>query len=250
MATMTLLQMTQNILSAMNSDVVDTINATPESTQVAQHIEDVYLKIMTEKHWPHLQVLDQLTGLGDATQATKMQMPSGTSDINWIKYDVRTTAGSPRAMRDIKYLTPYEFVSMVTNRDVSQANVTAFTDSASTVPLHIYNDVAPTYWTSFDDEFIWFDSYNSALEATLQESKTVIHIIKEPVWTAADTFVPDLPSHMFPALLAQAKSTCFNYVKQAPSALEDRDVKRQRVTLQKKGRREQKGNERTLNYGR
>lgn len=250
MPQMTVLSMVQNILSAMNSDTVDTIQATPESAQVAQHIEDTYFKMMTEKNWPHLQTMDQLTGLGDVTQPVKMQMPALTSDINWIKYDSRVLVTDPKLMRDVKYLTPYEFITKVTLRDEALTTVDTFTDSASNVPLHILNDRAPHYWTSFDDEFIWFDSYDVALEATLQESKTVIFVIKEPTWVANDGFIPDLPSHMFPALLAQAKSACFNYVKQSPSALEERDVKRQRVSLQEKGRREQQGNKRTINYGR
>lgn len=250
MPKMTLLDITQNILSAMSSDTVDTINETVESTQVALHIKDVYFKMMTEKNWSHLQQMDQLLGLADLTAPSKMQMPELITDVNWIKYDVRILVTDPRILRDVKYQTPYEFITKTSIRDDAQSIVTAFTDSASSVPLHIYNDRPPTYWTSFDDNFVWFDSYDSTLEATLQKSKTVIYVIKEPTWTAIDTFIPDLPSHMFPALLAQAKSTCLTYIKQAPSALEERDVKRQRVALQEKGRKEQQGNKRQIHYGR
>ena len=250
MPKMTLLQMTQNILSAMNSDTVDTINATAESLQVAQHIEDSYFKMMSEKNWAHLQTLDQLTSVGDPATPTKMQLPALTTDINWIKYDCRTTSTSPPLVRDINYLTPYDFLSMVSNRDSARTNVISTIDVASGVSLNVLNDRAPTNWTSFDDEFIYMDAYNVSLETTLQQGKSSIYVIKEPIWTATDAFIPDLPSHMFPALLSQAKSVCFNYVKQTPSSMEERDSKRQRVSLQEKGRREQLGNKRTINYGR
>ena len=246
---MTLLQMTQNILSAMNSDTVDTIQATPESSQVAQHIEDVYSKMMSEKNFPHLHQLSQLTGLGDVAMPTRMQIPALVTDINWIKYDSRTSVTAPIAMREIKYLTPVEFIDRVTNRAL-QTNVIAYQDTLSNVTMHIYNDRAPVYWTSFDDDYIWFDAFDSNLEATLQQSKSIIHIVKEPVWTASDSFVPDLPSHMFPALLAAAKSTCMAYIKQQPSALEERDSRRQRIAMQEKSRREQVGNQRRIHYGR
>jgi hypothetical protein len=249
MAKMTMLQMVQNILSAMNSDTVDTILATDESSQVAQHIEDVYAKMMTEKDWPHLQVLSQLVGLGDVTMPTRMQMPTDVTDINWIRYDSRVNSTAPRLMRDIKYLPPVEFIDRITNRAL-QTNVVAYTDVLSNVVLHVYNDRAPIYWTSFDDDYIWFDAFDSSLEATLQQSKSIIHVIKEPVFNASDAFVPDLPSHMFPALLAAAKGTCFNYIKQQPAALEERDSRRQRVALQEKGRKEQQGNKRSIHYGR
>ena len=242
--------MTQNILSAMNSDTVDTINGTAESTQVAQHIQDTYFKLMNERNWEHTFELDSLVGLGDVTQPTKMQMPANTLDIDFIKYDRRTSVTNPPAFTDIAYLTPHEFISVTANRDATLSTVEAYVEPITNVTINVRNDVGPMYWTSFDDDYIWFDAYNSNLEATLQESKSIVHIVKEPTWTASDGFVPDLPTHMFPLLLAQAKSACFTYVKQAPSQLEERDAFRQRIARQKRGRREQFGNKRMIHYGR
>jgi len=77
--------------------------------------------------------------------------------------------------------------------------------------------VAPTYYTSFDENYIVFDSYDSDVDTSLQNSKVQCYGKRYPTFTMSDAFTPDLPVQMFSYLLNEAKSTCFLTLKQAPN---------------------------------
>ena len=60
MARMTVLEMTQDILSDMNSDEVNTINGSLEATQVSQIIKTTYFNITEGKDLAHFKELFRL----------------------------------------------------------------------------------------------------------------------------------------------------------------------------------------------
>jgi len=119
-------------------------------------------------------------------------------------------------MADVIYKTPEEFLAIVDVRHSDAANVLVVSDAIG-VSMNILTDVPPTYYTSFDDEYVVFDSYDSTVDVTLQSSKSQCHGKITPVFTIADSFIPDLPSQMFSYLLNEAKSTAFLILKQAPN---------------------------------
>ena len=84
MAKMTLLDMTQNILSALDSDAVDSIDETVEAIQVADLVKEAYFDIMSQRDWPFLFQLSQLTGLSDVNNPTKMLLPATVNKVKWI----------------------------------------------------------------------------------------------------------------------------------------------------------------------
>lgn len=63
MAKMSLLDMTQNILSALDSDPVSDISETVESQQVVEIIKESFYELMSSRQWPFLQTLTKLEGL-------------------------------------------------------------------------------------------------------------------------------------------------------------------------------------------
>ena len=81
MSKMTVLEMTQDILSDMNSDEVNTINATLESAQVAQIIKSTYFNIIDGKDYPHLKELFRLDA-GTSTRPTHMAIPETIIDVD------------------------------------------------------------------------------------------------------------------------------------------------------------------------
>ncbi|MDE1830258.1 MAG: hypothetical protein KGI25_08045 [Thaumarchaeota archaeon] len=83
---MTLLEMTQNILSAMNSDEVNSISDTPESLQVATAIKTSYMNMLDRLSMPEHNQLVQLTASGNPDAPVLMYMPDGCTKINWLKY--------------------------------------------------------------------------------------------------------------------------------------------------------------------
>lgn len=226
MAKMTLLEMVQDILGAMNSDDVNSISDTQEAYDVARIVQMVYEELMVDKDWPHLATLVQLTATSTTTP-THMLIPDNIQRLEWIKYNKRKSTDTRDKYSDVTYLLPYDFVQLVMARDSSADNVETITDPGGPVLL-VRNDIAPTYWTSFDDEYIVFDSYDSAVDDNLRSSKTQCRVYKEATFTLSNTFVPDLPSKSFPQLLAEAKSTAFAQIKQVLNEKEELRARRQR----------------------
>ncbi len=95
MATPTLLEMTQNILSSLSSDEVSSISDTVESLQVANIIKNKYFDIVNRSDPPKMDQLFQLTASGDNSKPTLMYMPSTVTRVNWIKYFNSGTSGDP-----------------------------------------------------------------------------------------------------------------------------------------------------------
>jgi len=230
MPKMTLLELTQNILSDMDSDNVNSINDTVEALQVAEIIKTSYNEIVNSRRWPHLQMMTQLEASGDNLKPVWMKIPEAVSRLEWINYDKIKTGDTATTYQEVTCLSPKDFLAIVMQRNEDSSNVTEYTDYNGT-PVLVITDSAPTYYTSFDDEYIVFDSYDSAVDTTLQQSKTQVEAYKEATWSAVDTFTPDLPAKAFPYLLAEAKSAAFTSLKQAPNPKEEQKARRQRTFL-------------------
>jgi hypothetical protein len=78
--------MTQNILSAMSSDEVNSISDTTESMQVAQIIKNKYYDITARGDLPEHKELFQLDPATDSSTPTMMFVPDGVSKIESIRY--------------------------------------------------------------------------------------------------------------------------------------------------------------------
>jgi len=217
MAKMTLLEMTQDILSDMDSDEVNSINDSVESLQVAQIIKTTYYNIIDGRDYDFLYELFQLDSSGDSNRPTHMKLPENIIDLKYIKYNTRTSTDTKDKYLKVKYLNPEDFMEIVDTRDSSKSNVTVVSDTTG-ISINVKNDKAPEYFTSFDDEYLVFDSHDSVVDSTLTNSKTQCHGKRSVVFSITDSFTPDLPVQMFSYLLAEAKSTAFVTLKQMPNA--------------------------------
>jgi hypothetical protein len=104
-------------------------------------------------------------------------------------------------------------------------------------PLFILNDAAPTYWTTFDDENIVFDSYDSEVGDTLLSAKSLAMVKYIPPWTSSDTFIPDMPDHMFSTYVAEVTAAAFTYWKQGQSVKDEQRAARGISRLRKDARK-------------
>lgn len=210
-----LLDMTQDILSDMNSDEVSSVTDTVESMQVAQIIKSTYEDLMSRKNWEHLRQLTQLDSSLTTSRPTHMKVEEAIKEVVSINYDKqRSTQTSPR-WEPVTWLSPDEFLLHTNTRNTDNVNTIEIEDVTG-VKLLIKTDKAPTYYTSFDDEYVVFDSYDNEVDSVLQSVKTQLIAYILPSFTVSDTFVPDLPAEMFSVLLAEAKSACFARIKQTP----------------------------------
>ena len=247
MAKKTLLDLTQSILSDMNGDEVNSIADTLESAQVAQIVRDTYDEIISSRKWPHLNSLIAVTPQG-ATRPTHMDLADTWAYIDVIKYNVRDSDDTRDNYDDLTYMTQDDFLKHLNARDNSASTVDTITDTSG-VKLFIINDSRPLYWTSFDDEVLVFDSYDSGVDTNLQESKFQCWGNVEPTWSHTDTYTPDLPAKAFAYLLAEAKSVAFNALMQAGNQKAEQQSRRQRVWLSREKWRTNGGMS-TPDYGR
>lgn len=216
----------------MDSDDVNSINDTVEALQVAEIVQQNWEDLVVELDLPTDEKVIELTALGDVTKPNYMQLDDEIDVVKWVKYNKVTATDTDLQLTEITYLSPTEFHDFVSRRNESNTNITAYTDFDGTEIL-TYTDRNPQYWTSFDDEYIVFDAYDSALESSLQASKSAALVSKFKTFTLSDTFIADLPDKYFPLLRARAKAQCFAELKQISNNKAERTARKQEVKLQK-----------------
>jgi hypothetical protein len=236
MAKEPLLSIVQSIMSDMNSDEVNSISDTIESLQVAQIVKDTYFYLAAERERPWTKTLFTLEAATTAFP-TKMRLPDSVESIDWIKYDKAESGATSIDVQEIKYLSPDDFLDRIYHRSEDESNIETYTDSVYGVKFLIQNDAAPSYWTTFDDEYIIFDSYDNTVDSNLQQSKSVVYAFKGPTWTMDDTFVPDVPEKMYPLFVSMSKAACFETIKQVTSGVNERRTRKLTTRMQKRQRR-------------
>lgn len=234
MAKMTLLEIVQSVLNDMDSDAVDSIDDTVESQQVASIVRDVYNELISNRNWPHLRKITQLEASNDFEKPTHLKLPEGTKELIFFRYDKRRIYNATQSVyEEVRYKEPDAFLRMISGRNTTNENVRIIEDYSG-IQLLVHNNQPPTYWTSFDDQYIVCDSYDSELDDTLKQSKTQALAYIEPVWEGLNDSVPDLPSEAFSALLAEVKSLAFFTLKQMVNTKAEATSQRQQRWLSRK----------------
>lgn len=247
MAKLTLLEVVQSVMNSMDEQLVSTISDTEISEQIALEAQNVYFDLMQAHDWPHLNALRQLDSLSSTARPNYLVVPSDLTEIHNIRYDVKSSTDTQPKWKDIHYKTPEDFLRYVQNNDPSLATVQEV-QGFDSVPTYIYNNKAPSYWTSFDDTHIVFDSFDNSVDSTLQQSKSSCLAKREPTWTTSGDFIPDMPSKLFPGYLSELKRKCFVYFKDVQSPEDIRTGFRAMAVQKHKA--SQTNGKRKLNYGR
>lgn len=244
----TLLELVQDILNDMDSDEVNSIDDTVESAQVAQIVRSTYEAMMSNRNWPHQKRLLTLVPSTDLAQPTHVTMQEEVKEMVSVRYNAAKAGQTRLYYQPVHYLDPDNFLRYSNGRNTDDANIDVIYDSTD-VPLLIRNDQPPKYFTSFNDNVLVFDSYDKAVDDTIQASKiqATAYIMLE--WTHADDFIPNLPAEAFTALLEEAKSRCFVKLKQQSDPTAATEARRQQAWLSRKAWRAA-GGVKLPNYGR
>lgn len=223
---MTLLEMVQSILSDMDAEEVNSIGDTTEATQVASIIKDTYYNTVANRTIPEHRQMSKLVALSDNRKPTHFKYADLTK-VERVWYDKSDT--NEFRYEEIKWLDPIDFVEHIDN---VSGNYKLVDDAKAGTKLRIRTDAMPSVYTSFDDEFIVMDAYDSAIDSTLQESKTRAYgtVVKDFVMN--DNFVAHVDAHIFPYLLAEAKSTAMSLLMGGPDPKVDQAARRQKSYLQ------------------
>ena len=201
----TLLEIVVALLNATDGEEVNSISDTEESLQYAQDVKDVYQDIITRTEWQFLRKIRTLTSVSDSAHPNYLLVPENVAQFEYVKYNKRRVSDSRDYFKEVHYMYPDEFLSYVNGRDNTATNYDSITDFEG-FKYTIKNDVPPTYYTSFDDTYLVFDSYDSDVQSTLQGDDSQASVIMLPGWTHTDDAIPDLPAEMFPYLLSECKS--------------------------------------------
>ncbi len=119
---MTLLDMTQNVLSSLSSDEVNSIGDNVESQQIALILKNKYYDIVNRTELPEHSQLIQLEPSLSAITPVEMLVPDDVTGIKWIKYfntnifnNVNTTTATHGVNVDIKPTILWSTTSSTTN---------------------------------------------------------------------------------------------------------------------------------------
>lgn len=226
-----LLDYTQNILSALSSDEVNSISDSTEALQVAEIIRTTYFNIISRAELPEQKKLFQLDSSLSIIEPNLMFSPQEIKTIEWVKY-FDTSASM---YKYVTILPLQQFSDYVNGYLTSEANVETLnlTVDSETFIFNFKNDIQPRYCTVLSNYYVIFDSYDSTLDDTLQSSKTMCHGLTTPIFMMEDSFIPDLDEQQVPLLLNEAKSLAFLELKQLTHAKAEQEARRQWSSLQK-----------------
>ena len=245
---MTLLEIVQDILNDMDSDEVTSIDDTFEAQQVAQIVKSTYIAMMSNRNWPHQMKLLTLVPSGDDALPTHVTVQDPVKEMVSVNYNKAREGETRRRYEPMRWLEPDDFLRHTNRRNSDENNIDIIVDTSG-IELLIRNDLAPTYYTSFNDSVLVFDSYDNSVDDTIQASKIQARAYVMNSWTHADDAIPDLPDEAFTALLEEAKSRAMFKLKQTADQKAEQESRRQQAWLARKDWRV-KGGIKYPDYGR
>lgn len=227
----TLLELTQRILESMSADEVNSIGDSEESMTVANIIKECYFDIVGRTDLPETEDIFQLTASGDNLKPCVMYVPDRVLKINSFSYicDIKGTY-------EPIYIPFSEFTSYValynpTDSFVGTQTITNALGQSFTFKYK--NNENPTYYTSFDDNTLLFDSFDLDQGGTLVSAKTLCSGPLSPAWSMTDNFYPDLDARQFQLLLQAAKAQAFVEIKQVENPKAERKERRNEILAQR-----------------
>lgn len=229
----TLLAIVQEILSDMDSDVINSIDDTDEAGQVAQIVKSTYDAMISNRNWAHTKRILKVDVYSDNTKPTHLLVQDEIKEMISIFYDKKKLGETRLQYLEVDWLEPDDFLRFTNKRNNDDTNTMVVTDPSG-VKLLIQNDKAPTYYTSFDDKTIVFDSYDSTVDNTIQTSKTQARAYVIPEFLISDDTIPDLPREAFSALIEEAKSKAMFKLKQMSDSKAEQESVRQQKWLSRK----------------
>lgn len=247
MSKKTLGQVVKQILSDADMDVVNNISDTEEALQVARIVISTYEEMVARFDLPVEKKVFQLTATGTSTPTT-MIIPSDIVKVELVNYNTKESFSAADNYTQIPYMSPEDFMAMSNSRNSSDSTVVASL-LPSGAPIYIRNDRHPSYWTSFDNKNIIFDSYRSSVDNNLQNSKSQCYGVSEATVALDEDAEIDLDPQLFSLLENKARATVFVRLKQTRDPSSEDAARRLEIRAQDTKWR-QNGKWRYPGYGR
>lgn len=192
---LTLLQIVQRCLSAIDSHNVTGVDDSPDAEQVVLIVNRVYEEILSKRDWPFLRVAGTSLVTNTSGVPWELEFPANFWEKEYVRYN----------KKDVTYMSPSEFKYMIDGRDTTASYVNS---------SGIHTDRDPSYWTSFDEKSMVFDAYDST-NATLLPSLCYLQYIKYITSSlTANSDIPDLPLGFHSVLFDGVLAAVFNELAQ------------------------------------
>lgn len=227
-----LLKMVQLILSAMDSDEVDSIEDTVESKQVVDVIEVTYNDIVSTIDFPDKWDFFQLQPSLDVTKPTLLSVPDNVGRIEYIQYETEDSGSDNLDYRTIRCSDRFEFLRRMDklfNTADSPTRLYSYdylNDDGESFKIQGYNDVQPNYYMTPNNRTIIFDNFDASQGSTIVGARTRCYGMMIPSFVRNDTFVPDLDPRQFTLLLNEAKAQAFIELKQIENTKAEKRAKK------------------------
>lgn len=235
MSKKTLLEIVQDILNDIDADEVNSIDDTIEATQVAQIVKSTYEAIISNRNWPHTARIVKMASSTSSSLPNVMTIQDDVKELISVYYNKVASGETRLRFEPVKYIDPDDMLRLFYGRNTDSNNVEQILDGESIYV--ILNDTAPTYFTSFNDKTLVFDSYDKSVDSVLQSSKTQVRAYSSPAFTLSDDFIPDLPEEAFTYLIEESKSKASIKIAQKADQKAEQESKRQNQWLSRKARR-------------
>lgn len=237
---LTLLRVVQDVSRYMQGFDIDSIYDTDESTDIAYICERMYYHLAQRYNnigWTG--GIGTLEGLGDTTRPNYMRIPENVQRIQSarIQYNRATSEGNTMVLyKDVKYLEPQQFLDHQLGLSDAIPN-TMIVNDPSGVEFVIKTDKAPDYCTSFDQDLLVFDSYDSETDTTLQQTKSRIEFTSEEVFLLQDDFIIPIPSSLSTLYTDLCIAEASTQLRQEPAQEVQRRARAALIRMQQKSNR-------------
>lgn len=223
----TLLKMVQKIADATDSDEIDEWDETIEGIKIQGILEDTYNEVIARRTWEFIK--DRFMPLEDRLEGdpiNTLRIPEQVSKIDNLKF-----LNSFGNAKTVTYREPLKFVDMMLQRNTAHDNVDSIVNSDG-IALPIRNDLPPEFYTSFDEQRITFDSYESVRGNGNQVADSVImaHVLPVVDFTTGIGTLP-IPKRMETLILNEAIATANYRLRQVRDPRSERIASRQHKQL-------------------
>lgn len=233
MSKKTLLELTQAVLEEISGDEVNSISDTSESETVAKFIKHTYEAIVSHTNWPHTRRSVVLSPYTDSEFPTHMLAQENMKELISVRYNRADFGDSRKLYKTVAFVDPDHFLHKTNMRDNTKDNVDVIIDPSG-IELLIINDSHPEMFTSFDDVTLVFDSYDSQVDSTLQQSKFQAQGYVIPPFNLTDDFIPDLPADAFSLLQEESTSRAQLKLRQIQDIKSEAESQKQSRWLSRK----------------
>lgn len=227
----TLLQMVQRIAAKLGGDEISTLDETIEAVDIKNEVLNTFDDLVSIQEWEWLKHIPRQLGartVSPAQPACVLNLPADVVHIESLMYEAQSVVGERATCKKLTYLPPAAFQQMVMSRGIED-NIDELT--VNEIPLRIYNNRNPSYFTTFDESVVVFDGYDSTIDTTgIAYSKTSC-IARITVSSDDDTdWSPSVPDWFYNLWYHEATARCFSSIRGVEDGRTERMARRALTT--------------------